>query len=75
MKVEDIAPGDGVIYIRDSDGEMELGVYAGEYPNLQGHVKYRYKIYWTKAHDDSSNEMEEKVIEYRQNFLKILGGA
>ena len=75
MKISDIAPGDGVVYIKNGTNEMELGVYAGEIPNLQDHVKYRHKIFWSKVHDDSSNEMAEQVIEYRQNYLKILGGT
>ena len=75
MKISDIAPGDGVVFIKHSNGEMELGVYAGEIPDLVVNARYRHKIYWSKVHDDSSNEMAEQVIEYRQNYLKILGGT
>lgn len=75
MKINDIAPGDGVVYIKDGTNEMEVGVYAGVIPFVANHVKYRHKIYWSKVHGDSSNEKEEQVIEYRQNYLKILGGT
>ena len=75
MKISDIAPGDGVVYIKNGTNEMEVGVYGGEIPDLVVNAKYRHKIYWSKVHDDSSQEMAEQVIEYRQNYLKILGGT
>ena len=75
MKISDIAPGDGVVYIKNGTNEMEVGVYAGEIPGLNVNPKYRHRIYWSKVHDDFSTEMAEQVIEYRQNYLKILGGT
>ena len=63
-------PGDLVYYINDVDGEGEIGMYLGimPKPHFEGSPAV-HRILWTNIPDDTSQEVEESLMKYRQNYL------
>ena len=63
-------PGDLVYYISDEDDHGEIGMYLGvmPLPHFEGSPAV-HRILWTDIPDDTSQEVEESLMRYRQNYL------
>ena len=63
-------PGDLVYYISDQDGHGEIGMYLGNMPRPEyAGSPAVHRILWTDIPDDTSQEVEENLMKYRQQYL------